>query len=498
MVSLKNIRNNTKPNKNMNLSGIIAMLLSISLALSLCGCGSKTSEPAETVTEAENFGEEPAEDLQDTAEETKDKAEVSENTAETATDTAEVSEDVAESATDKAENTEDVAENVDNAGTNYTLSDGISIPELTINDLDVPKGSAFDRVYSMGVGFNLGNTFDAYNDGGFSDEMAIEEYWQHTYTTQEMIKDIHELGFDTIRIPVSWHNHVDDDLNISAQWLDRVNEVVDWALDEGMYVIINIHHDNHQEAGGFYPDSAHMDQSKRYITRIWEQLSARFINYDYHLIFESMNEPRLVGHENEWWINKANKDCQDSIECINELNQIFVDTVRASGGNNTSRYLMCPGYCASVDGAINPGFKLPIDPEEPEVSYADGHILVSIHAYTPYSFALEYPGVDNFDQTSTNSTRDLDSFMNSLYTTFIKNGIPVVIGEFGCRDKNGNLQDRVNFTSYYVRMARARGMACLWWDNNAFSGDGELFGIYNRKDPDKSNYDMLAALMAYK
>ena len=402
---------------------------------------------------------------------------------------------------------EQETENMDATGDNesastdgpvFKMSEGITIPDISQKDLLIPDGSAFDFVYDLGVGFNLGNTFDAYLDPGPANEMDTETCWHHTYTTEQMIKDIHSYGFDTIRIPVSWHNHVDDEINISQKWLDRVNEVVDWAIDDGMYVIINIHHDNHQEAKGFYPDFAHRDQSVRYISRIWEQLSERFKDYDEHLIFESMNEPRLVGHTNEWWIDPENADCIDSIKCINELNQVFVDTVRGTGGNNTNRYLMCPGYDASPDGALNRDFVLPTDPAAPDVSYNDGHILVAVHAYIPYDFALEYPGISDFDASNADSTRDLDTFMNSLYTKLIKNNYPVVIGEFGCRDKNGNLQDRVDFSAYYVRNARARGMACFWWDNNAFKGDGELFGIYDRNNPDASNFDIINALMAYK
>lgn len=403
------------------------------------------------------------------------------------------------------EQAEEVQEDImDGTGVKTVTASGIPIPDVDLKNYEIPDGEVFDMIRDMGVGFNLGNTFDAYNDGKVSDEMEIEEYWQHTYTTREMIKDIRALGFKSIRIPVSWHNHItDDNYTISDKWLARVNEVVDWALDEDMYVIINIHHDNHKEADGFYPDSESLDKSKKYIKRIWEQLSERFKDYDEHLIFEAMNEPRLVGHENEWWINEASTDCKDAIKCINELNRTFVDTVRASGGNNLTRYLMCPGYDASVDGATNAGFELPAetyneaaktdDPDNPNMQ----RIIVSVHAYTPYNFALEYPGISDFDAASTESTKEIDTFMDKLYDKYISKGIPVIIGEFGARDKSGNLEDRVNFTAYYVANARARGMSCLWWDNNAFSGDGEVFGVYNRKEPEKTNYDIVDALMCY-
>ena len=373
------------------------------------------------------------------------------------------------------------------------LSDGITIPEINIPALKVPDSEYIDFLHAMGVGYNLGNTFDAYSDPTPGDEMSTETCWGNPVTTEQMIRDIHAYGFDTIRIPVSWHNHVDADVNISEQWLARVNEVVDWAINDGMYVIINIHHDNHPEANGLYPDKAHMDQSKKYVSRIWEQVSARFADYDEHLIFEAMNEPRLVGTDHEWYIEDGNAECREAIECINELNQLFVDTVRASGGNNSTRYLMCPGYCASVEGGTNPFYELPTDTEGNE-----SKIILSVHAYTPYNFALEYPGVKDFDVDNKERTTDINNFMNRLYMDYVTQGIPVVIGEFGSRDKGGNLQDRVNFSAYFVAMSRARNIPCAVWDNGAFDGDGEIFGLYDRRNPSNSVTDIISALMQYK
>ncbi len=373
------------------------------------------------------------------------------------------------------------------------LSDGITIPEINVPSLKVPDSEYIDFLQAMGVGYNLGNTFDAYSDPTPGDEMSTETCWGNPVTTEQMIRDIHAYGFDTIRIPVSWHNHVDADVNISEQWLARVNEVVDWAIDDGMYVIINIHHDNHPEANGLYPDKAHMDQSKKYVSRIWEQVSARFADYDEHLIFEAMNEPRLVGTDHEWYIEDGNAECREAIECINELNQLFVDTVRASGGNNSTRYLMCPGYCASVEGGTNPFYELPTDTEGNE-----SKIILSVHAYTPYNFALEYPGVKDFDVDNKERTTDINNFMNRLYMDYVTQGIPVVIGEFGSRDKGGNLQDRVNFSAYFVAMSRARNIPCAVWDNGAFDGDGEIFGLYDRRNPSDSVTDIISALMQYK
>ena len=134
-----------------------------------------------------------------------------------------------------------------------------------------------------------------------------------------------------------------------------------------------------------------------------------------------------------------------------------------------------PAYCASPWNAADQAFQLPED-------IADNRIIVAAHAYTPYNFALNLQSKDRtFDiEKDQNKKGEIASFMNALYNRFIKNGIPVVMDEFGALDKDGHLQDRVNFTSYYVASASARGITCVWWDNHGFTGDGERFGLIRR------------------
>lgn len=390
----------------------------------------------------------------------------------------------------------DTVEADGSSGQDETVQDeaAYQIPEVDITPVDVPDTEAFRFVRDMKIGWNLGNTFDASNDSGLKNEMDFETYWCGVETTADMFADLKEAGFNSVRIPVSWHNHVDENYQISEAWLDRVQEVVDYAYGEDMYVILNIHHDNSESF--MYPDSAHLEQSINYITAIWEQLSRRFEDYDEHLIFECMNEPRLVGSQYEWWINAGAEECIDAISCINEINQAFVNTVRAGGGNNMSRYLMVPGYDASPDGALNNGFVLPTDADG-----AEGKLIVSVHAYTPYNFALQAEGESGskseFDSDSAASVADIKSFMDKLYSKFISNGIPVIIGEFGARDKGQNIQDRIDYATYYIAAARARGMSCFWWDNNSFTGNGENFGLYYRRSGRFLYPDILAGLMKY-
>jgi endoglucanase len=356
-------------------------------------------------------------------------------------------------------------------------TEGITVP--VINDLkkfDIPDNEAMALLRDMKCGWNLGNTFDAHPTGNNAHMRGtqMETSWVGVKTSKKLIAAIKEAGFNTIRIPVSWHNHVDEQDVIDPEWIDRVKEVAGWALDLGMYVIVNVHHDN--DVQFFYPDTVHYDRSVAYLSSVWSQMAETFKDCDEHLILESMNEPRLVGSAAyEWNWNKNASECRLAAKYINQLNQLFVDIVRASGGNNATRYLAIPAYCAAPWNAADQAFQLPEDP-------ADNRIIVAAHAYTPYNFALNTKSTDKtFDlDNDQNKKSEIASFLNALYNRFITNGIPVMMDEFGALDKGGNTQARVNFTAYYVASASARGITCVWWDNHAFSGSGEKFGLINR------------------
>lgn len=353
--------------------------------------------------------------------------------------------------------------------------------DLAGTELNEPVMSdAGDFVRNMKIGWNLGNTLDASSDRNKEDELAYESDWCGIVTTKEMVDAIKDAGFRTMRIPVSWHNHVSQDSSytISEVWMNRVQEVVDYAINNDMYVIINIHHDNSTDY--MYPSQEYLEQSKAYVTSIWTQVAERFADYDEHLIMEGLNEPRLVGTNNEWWLDFNNQQCVEAVQCINELNQVFVDAVRASGGYNKERYLLVPGYAASLQGATNEHFVLPRDIED-----NSNKIMVEVHAYIPYHFALEAASesgsTDRWSADNASDTAEIDGMMDTLYERYVQKGIGVVIDEFGARDKGGNIEARTEFAAYYVEAARKRGITCCWWDNNAFSGSGENFGIFRRR-----------------
>ncbi len=336
-------------------------------------------------------------------------------------------------------------------------------------EITMQEVSPMDLVKEMKIGWNLGNTLDAV---GGSIGVNMEMAWGNPKTTQEMIDTIIDQGFNVIRIPVSWGGQMGGApaYTVLPAWMDRVQEVVDYAYSRGVYVIVNIHHEEWH-----FPSEENKDAAAEQLTALWTAIATRFRDYDEHLIFEGMNEPRKTGTSVEW-----NGGDQEGRDVVNYLDQVFVDAVRATGGNNTIRNLMVPGYAASSSDAALKGIVLP----------QDDHLIVSVHAYTPYDFALNTAGRSTWD----NDTRDIDHLMEILDELFLSKGVPVIIGEFGAMNKD-NEQERVQWARYYVGKAREYGVPCIWWDNNAFEGDGENFGLFNRRELTFPYPDLLEALI---
>lgn len=342
-----------------------------------------------------------------------------------------------------------------------------------------PNVSVIETVKNMTVGWNLGNTLDATGSGNIYSETT----WGQPLTTKEMIDYLAESGIKTIRIPISWAKHMDKTTyTVNQEWMARVKEIVDWAIDDDMYVIINSHHDNWLSTSkipacnGYYPNEKNKIESERFLYNLWTQIALAFNNgYDEHLIFETMNEPRLAGTNHEWWFDGNAADCKDAAKCLNEYNQIVVDAVRATGGNNQKRFIMCTPLQASPESAFSPAFVMPTD-DEP------GKLIVSIHAYRPYNFAMVSPGDVNFTNMH---IVELGKLFKSLYTRFIAKGYPVVIGEYGATNKN-NLEDRIKWMNFFITESRKYGITSCLWDNGAWevknNDYNEKFGYYNRRE----------------
>lgn len=312
----------------------------------------------------------------------------------------------------------------------------------TEEKITLPDNEAINFVNSMGAGWNLGNTFDASDCTWLSDEMDYESAWCGAKTTRELIKAVADEGFTTIRVPVSWHNHVDSSFNISEAWMKRVKEVVDWCVDEDMYVILNSHHDI--EKGYYYPTNDEYKTSEKYVKSIWTQIGEEFKDYSEKLIFEVSNEPRAKGADYEWWfdVNSPSEQAAESIECVNKLNQAALDAIRATGGNNKSRYVMIPGYDSSTNGIITDGFKLPKDSVK-------NRLILTIHIYTNKKGYYINP-------------------IKKVYEKYIKNGIPVILGEYNSSEgSNSYTSESAEYLGGLVKYARERGITSVIWDNNA-------------------------------
>ena len=334
---------------------------------------------------------------------------------------------------------------------------------------ELSGNTATELVSFISTGWNLGNTLDATGGGN---SLYSETSWGNPKTTKAMIDAVKKQGFNTVRVPVSWGNHTTgNNFTIDSQWLARVKEVVDYCIDNDMYVILNIHHDTSTQY--YYPSSKYKTQSVKFVKSIWTQVAKYFKDYDQHLVFETLNEPRLVGTGDEWWfnVNYPNDNVRDSISVINTLNQTAVDTIRAAGGKNTDRCIMVPGYGASIDGCTTSTFKLPNDS-------TPNRLIVSVHAYTPYNFALNANGTAEFKD---NLKSEVDYLYSTIKSHFIDKGIPAIIGETSASNKN-NTAERVKWAQYYMGKSAEYGVPCMLWDNNVFNGSdkGECHGHLNR------------------
>jgi len=311
--------------------------------------------------------------------------------------------------------------------------------------------SPTDAVKEMNVGWNLGNTMDAYP----GDETA----WGNPVTTQAMIDAVKAAGFNTVRIPVTWKDHLGPapDYTIDATWLARVDEVVHYVLSDGMYAIVNTHHD---EWVSLMPDADQTAVSDE-LSKLWTQIATRFQAADEHLVFETLNEPRTTD-ATEW---TGGTPAARAI--LNRYNAAAVKAIRDTGGNNAQRFIMIPTHGASSLSECIDDLVLPDDP----------NLIVSLHTYYPWAFAGDPMGTADFGSAA--DLAAMNSELDRIVSLTIAKGHAVVLGEWGSLDK-ANTAARVTQASAYVAAARKRGFALVWWDNNV-TGSAAGFGLLNRK-----------------
>jgi endoglucanase len=327
----------------------------------------------------------------------------------------------------------------------------------------VSEMSAIDIVDDMGLGWNLGNTFDSVNT--WTNPLtvdAVETGWGNSTTTKEMISTIHDYGFDSIRIPITWWQMMDSDYTINADYLARVKEVVDWCYEEGMYVIINTHHDDVTHGDDNIDSwlsiaSSDLTTAQKNYETVWNQIASYFADYDNHLVFEGMNEPSF------------------GTDKVVALNQTFVDTVRATGGNNADRLLLVSAPNTDLSQSLKSDFTLP----------DDDMIAVSIHYYLPSTFCVAEAGA-SWGYASTWGTdaekNELINNFESMKSKFVDNGVPVILGEYGVLTSDENGKDKDSIYDFLKTVAETSksydGITSYLWD----SGNGGDMQYFNRNE----------------
>ena len=328
--------------------------------------------------------------------------------------------------------------------------------------------TAAEIVERMHIGWNMGNTFDAtgYNA---PDIYSHETSWGNPVVDQALIQRVKDAGFNCIRIPISWFQHVSDDgtFTIDPVFMARVREVVDYAYDLDLYIIINMHHEN-------WLNTPTMDKDYETIgvqfAAMWKQIAHEFADYDQHLIFESVNEPRMVNTAVEWNGNRA------GFNAVNYLNQVFVETIRtAPEGNNGERALMIPGYAASSSYTALAAIEIPtINGAQAE------NIIISVHCYSPYDFCLSDKQTA-FNPDNKSHTNSIDTVFANLEKLFLENGIPVVMGETGATNTGNNHEDRGRWAFYMGAKSVGYGIPILIWDNGNNQTSGGECHVWVRR-----------------
>lgn len=349
---------------------------------------------------------------------------------------------------------------------------------LRLNPIDLPDDKVIDDekihdngedkkhvigakefVDKMKIGWNLGNTLEPYYGVPNGDSrMFLETYWKNPKVTKELFEYVKSVGFDTVRIPVTWdvHSEMNSDgtIVIKKEWMERVREVVQYALDSGLNVIINTHHEKSIYAG---TNDVEFKVIKNRAKTMWKQIADYFSDIDGRLIFESYNE---IDNAFDTW-----KYGDVAAEQLNELNQLFVNVVRSTGGYNGQRILMVPTLLDSELPNATGAFKLPKD-------VVDDRIIVTVHKYSP-----------KVGKYLDRSMQRVVNFKNST-------NAPVIIGEFGTKASEYDDDFRVNHAGGYVSIAAKYGIKTIWWDNGYLNE----YGLIDRNNFSNSKINIIKSL----
>ena len=376
------------------------------------------------------------------------------------------------------------------------IAGGISVQETSASSfLNLNQNQI---VEAMGAGWNLGNQLESAIGG-----TPCETYWGNPTITEGLIQAVRNAGFKSIRVPVSYLNKIGSgpDYTIDSAWLNRVQEVVDMCIENDLYVIINMHGDGYNSIDGGWLLCNGSDQAsiREKYQACWEQIAYKFKDYDHHLIFESMNEEfdGTYGTPNSTYYSN-----------INTLNQIFVDTVRKTGGNNAKRWLMVPGWNTNIEyTAGNYGFVIPSDNYlSSDIASGEKRIMISVHYYDPWDFCgAESSTYTQWGSKASDSSKVPgycdEAYMNYafglLQSRFTSQGYPVVIGEYGAIDKSAydwqNAACRADYALKVCTYADMYGCIPFWWDNGYNGTYG--FALFDRYTYEVTQPTVIDAIM---
>ena len=337
--------------------------------------------------------------------------------------------------------------------------------------------TAAEAVKNMKIGWNLVNTLDSYGveDLGLTKPQDWETCWGNPVTKPELIKMIRKAGFNTMRIPVTWFLHTDAQGNIDPAWMKRVHEVVDYVIDQGMYCILNTHHDTasdvDEETGvitrpaKLIADPDNYRENKEWFEKLWRQIAEEFKDYDEHLLFEGYNE--MADKYGAWFGPNGDygaEHVQQVYDAINDYAQSFVNAVRSTGGKNLERNLVVSTYTAALGPGIDWGTEACRQMKVPQDVTFD-HIAFEVHCYW------------------FNGRKEADEVISNIKHLISSRGIPTIVGEYAI-----DLRD-VDF--YFTSKAKENNIAPIIWSHIVSDGNFRMFPAF-----DASN-KVEAALKAY-
>ena len=362
--------------------------------------------------------------------------------------------------------------------------------------------TAMEIASEMYPGWNLGNTLEPGPCDWLSDPLKYETAWQGSMTTQSIIDYVKSQGFRSVRIPCSWMVHCDNNYNIDPKWMRRVQEVVDYCINDGLYVVLNDHYDNGWIERSFSDKTeSSIKKNCGLLGMIWRQIAQNFRSYDHHLLFAGMNEPDAAGD--------SSKDKEGDIAALIRYEQSFVSAVRQTGGNNATRVLVVQSPCTSIDLA----YSYDVMPEDA----TPNAIMLEVHFYSPYNFTMMtkdevwgyqsyYWGNGNHVNGSNHNSNwgeesYIQSQMRQMKTKYTSKGIPVIMGEFGTlwrtmpTGENQEKHDASIYSWYYTlcKYAIHNGVVPFVWDTNSCKRPS--MDIINRKTLTVFNQNALNGIM---